>query len=129
MRTIVKKSKPMPWSHIINDDGMVWDTVMPEGSREGKYKAHIPDARLEHCSFECFGFHTAWADTLDELIEDIRALGMPYYSDKAFLDRIRKADAEDKRADRQVELYFDGRGTKVTRGELTYNNMTAYTSL
>jgi len=129
MRTEIKKTRPMPWNHVINDDGMVWDAVMPKDcSHEGKYRAHIPDARLEHCSFESFGFHAVWADTLDELIEDIKSLGVPYYSGKDFSDRIRKADSADKRDGRQVELYFDGRGTKVTRGELTYDNMTAYTS-
>ncbi|MCR5206680.1 MAG: hypothetical protein K6E47_16745 [Lachnospiraceae bacterium] len=129
MRTEIKKTRPMPWSHVINDDGMVWDAVMPKGvSREGKYRAHIPDARLDHCSFECFGFHTAWADTLDELIADIKALGVPYYSDEAFFKRLRRADAGNTYNDRQVELYYDGRGTTVTRGELTYANMTDYTS-
>lgn len=94
-----------------------------------KYRASIPDQRLEHCSFESFGYHQAWADTIDELVEDIRSFNVPYYSEQNFLQELRARDKRETADDRQVELFWDGRGTRITRGELTYKNMTEYTSL
>ena len=41
---------------------------------------------------------------------------------------LRDNDKKEIARDRQVELYFDSRGTKVTRGEYGINNMTEYTS-
>jgi len=115
---------------VVNDDGKVWRTVFPKDARKiaAKYNASIPDKRIDHCSFESFGWHRVWADTIDELIRDIKSLDVPYYSDDVFLNELIKSDRSDTRNDRQVELYFDGRGTKITRGALTLNNMTDYTS-
>ena len=132
MHTTINKHTPRQWEHVINEDGMAWTTDMPDCSSEErankKYMALIPDKRLDHCSFESFGWHHAWADTIEELAEDIRTFGVPYYSEDAFLNQLIKKDAEDKREDRQVELHWDGRGTKITRGKLTLFNMTEYTS-
>ena len=77
---------------------------------------------------ESFGWHQAFADTIDELVEDIRSFGVPYYSGGRFLSMLRDNDKKEIARDRQVELYFDSRGTKVTRGEYGINNMTEYTS-
>lgn len=132
MHTIINKHIPKAWERVINEDGMAWTTDMPDCPREElgkkKYRASIPDSRLEHCSFESFGWHLSWADTIEELVEDIRSFDVPYYSEDAFLNQLIKKDADDQRQDRQVELHWDGRGTKITRGELTSDNMTAYTS-
>lgn len=133
MHTTINKHVPKPWEHVINNDGKAWTTDMPKCERgeltKKKYIALIPDERLDHCSFECFGYHRAWADTIDELIDDIRSFNVPYYSEDAFLNSLRNKDTEDTRNDRQIELHFDSRGTRITRGELTINNMSAYTSL
>ena len=135
MHTVIAKHRPRSNQEIevANEDGMVWEPVWPEGSDQKelagkKYLASIPDKRLFHFSFSCTGYHTAAADTIDELIDDIRALNVPYYSSSRFLDELRRKDTEDTRDDRQVELYCDGRGTSVKRGKLSINNMTAYTS-
>ncbi len=132
MHTIINKHKPKPWEHVINSDGMAWTTEIPEDIKDEikqkKYRASIPDERLDHCSFHSFGWHQAWADTIDELIKDIKSFNVPYYSENAFLNTLKTKDKNDTRQDRQVELYCDSRGTRVTRGDLTLNNMTAYTS-
>ena len=132
MRTTINKHKPRTWERVVNDDGMVWTTEMPGVSNKElskkKYKAAIPDSRLDHCSFEYFGYHLAWADTIEELVEDIKSFGVTYYSEAEFLDCLVEADKNNKVDDREVELYWDGRRTKVTRGEFNLNNMTAYTS-
>ena len=117
----------------INSDGMVWVTQYPSVDKtielnKKKYSASIPDERLEHCSFESFGWHHAWADTIDELIEDIKSFNVPYYSSSEFLNQLRAKDKAETADDRQIELHWDGRGTKITRGQLTYKNMTEYTS-
>lgn len=131
MRTGIDKHVPKPWEHIINEDGMAWTVKVTEEYKEyeGEYSALIPDARLDHCDFEGFGYHRVKAQTIEELIADIKAIGVPYYSENGFLKTLLKIDAENKVDDRQVELYFDSRGTKVTRGTYNINNMTAYTSL
>lgn len=133
MHTTVNKHTPKQWEHIINEDGKAWTVDMPNCAREElsnkKYMASIPDKRLDHCSFESFGWHHAWADTIEELVEDIKSFDVPYYSEDAFLNQLINKDANDKRYDRQVELHWDGRGTKIIRGEYNINNMTAYTSL
>lgn len=133
MHTIINKHTPKVFERVINEDGLAWTTDMPDCSREElfkkKYKASIPDKRLDHCSFESFGWHHAWADTIEELLEDIKSFDVPYYSEDAFLNQLINKDSNDKKYDRQVELYFDGRGTKITRGEYNINNMTEYTSL
>lgn len=132
MHTVIEKRTPESYNHIINNDGLVWKAVVPPELRadkkEYKYNACVPDERLDHCSFEFFGYHHAWADTIDELIEDIRSFNVPYYSENQFLNELRKADKADKRNNMQVKLHWDGRGTTVTRGQLTYDNMTSYTS-
>lgn len=132
MHTTINKHVPNPWEHVINDDGMAWTTDMPKCDRkelnDKKYQASIPDKRLDHCSFESFGYHIAWADTIEELVEDIKSFGVPYYSEDDFLNWLIKKDSEDTRCDRQVELHWDGRGTQITRGKLSFANMTAYTS-
>lgn len=132
MHTTINKHNPKQWEHVINEDGMAWTTDIPDCPSEElnmkKYKASIPDERLDHCSFESFGWHQAWADTIEELVEDIKSFDVPYYSEDIFLNRLINRDANDKIFDRQVELYWDGRGTKITRGEYNINNMTAYTS-
>lgn len=129
MHTTVDKHKPKPFEHIVNYDGKAWTVIMPKGNvKDKKYKAIIPDKRLDHCSFECFGYHYAWADTIDELMEDIISFEVPYYSTKEFTDQIRQKDLLNNSQDRQVELHWDGRGTTITRGNLTPNNMTEYTS-
>lgn len=117
--------------HVVNEDGMVWRTEIPkdEVPHKYKYKASIPDSRIDHCSFESFGWHHASADTIDELIEAIKSFDVPYYSQDTFLNELRIKDAKDTRDDRQIELHWDGRGTTITRGEYNLNNMTAYTSL
>lgn len=134
MKTEIEKLDPSQCLgyHIINDDGKVWITKYPENCpamNDVKYNASIPDARIDHLSFDCFGYHHVWADTIEELINDIKSLNVPYYSEDIFLNRIIKRDKSDTRDDRQIELYWDGRGTKITRGKITLNNMTAYTSL
>jgi hypothetical protein len=132
MHTIIDKHRKKPWEHVINNDGMVWTAEYPkntEGLHKKKYQAMIPDRRLDHFDFDSFGWHKAWADTIEELLEDIRSFEVPYYSEDDFLDKLVQSDKEDERQDMQVELYFDGCGTKVTRGEYNINNMTAYTSL
>lgn len=133
MHTTIDKHKPKPWEHVINDDGMAWTPKIPECNpgelSEKKYTAQIPDTRLDHCSFDCFGYHKAWADTIEELIQDIRSFDVPYYSEDRFLKELQKKDTEETRNDRQIELYWDGRGTCIKRGKMTLNNMTEYTSL
>jgi len=129
--TIDKHPRRIPGDYV-NDDGLVWERVFPVPHpvmSEYKYHASIADKRLNHFDFECHGYHCAWANSIEELVEDIKSFGVPYYSDATFLDKIMKKDADDTRDDRQVELHWDGTGTKITRGQLTYNNMTAYTSL
>lgn len=132
MHTIIEKHLPKPYNYIINNDGLVWEAVTPPELRadkkDYKYTADIPDERLDHCSFKSFGYHHAWADTIDELIEDIKSFNVPYYSEKQFLNKLRKADKADKRDNMQVRLHWDGRGTIIKRGRLTYDNMTGYTS-
>lgn len=115
---------------IVNEDGYVWETEVPKDTEPHAYLYHacIPDARINHFSFESFGWHQAFADTIDELVEDIRSFGVPYYSGGRFLSMLRDNDKKEIARDRQVELYFDSRGTKVTRGEYGINNMTEYTS-
>ena len=131
MHTTVNKHKPRPWEHVINEDGYAWTVEFPnrEEIADKKYSASIADTRLDHCSFECHGYHHAWANTIEELIEDIKSFHVPQYSDKAFFDELRRKDKADPRDTLQIELYWDGRGTKITRGKLSYGNMTAYTSL
>lgn len=133
MHTTVEKSPAKPWQHFTDEDGNAWTIKYPEGFPDigpGKYRATIPDARLDHSTFECFGYHHAWAETLEELIKDIKTFGVPEYSKNArFLRSLIRRDKEDTRDDMQVDLYCDSRGAIVTRGELTLNNMTPYTSL
>ena len=132
MHTTINKHTPKKWEHIVNDDGMAWTTDMPDCPIEElgkkKYKASIPDRRLNHCSFESFGWHHAWADTIEELVEDIKSFDVPFYSEDTFLNQLINNDANDKTDDRQVKLHWDGRGTTIVRGEYNINNMTAYTS-
>ena len=80
MHTTVNKHTPKQWEHIINEDGKAWTVDMPNCAREElsnkKYMASIPDKRLDHCSFESFGWHHAWADTIEELVKDIKSFGV-----------------------------------------------------
>ena len=132
MRTTIEKRKPKMPCDVVNEDNMVWCPRMPECPKtelnKKKYYASIPDVRLNHMDFSGFGYHLAWADTLDELIDDIKSFGVPYYSEEQFLNNLRNRDANDNRHDRQVALYDDSRRTRVLRGEYNLNNMTAYTS-
>jgi hypothetical protein len=63
MHTIIDKHKQRMGEHVVNKDGMVWTTEMPkcpsEELRNKKYKAIIPDKRLDHFDFDCFGYHHA----------------------------------------------------------------------
>ena len=95
------------------------------------YSAHIADARLKEFSFESFGYYNISADSLDEIFDAIDELGIsPYAYNSQFKNRVyTENDSTSNISDRQVELYWDGRGTKITRGEYTVNNMTEYTSL
>lgn len=130
MHTTINRHTPKRWEHVINDDGMAWTPEYPKGDFRGKkYRACIPDERLDHMSFECFGYHQAWADTIEELIEDIKSFDVPYYSESKFLQNLKEKDEKNKINDRQVELFWDGRGTSVKRGSYNINNMTSYTSL
>ena len=130
--TIIKMDPTPPYMFPINPDGKVWLTKNPNVPKDilasKKYHACIPDERLYHCRFESFGWHYAWADTIGELIKDIRSFSVPYYSENKFLNDLKKRDANDTRSNLQVELHWDGRGTSVKRGHLTMDNMTEYTS-
>ena len=131
MHTTINKHKPRPWEHFVNEDGYAWTVEYPDRNeiKDKKYVASISDKRLDHCTFECHGYHHAWADTIEELIKDIKSFHVPQYSSEAFFNELLHNDKADTRDTLQVELYWDGRGTKITRGKLSYGNMTAYTSL
>ena len=133
MHTTVEKSPAKPWQFFTDEDGNAWTVKYPEGYPnvgEWKYRATIPDIRLDHSTFQCTGFYYAWAGTLEELIKDIKTFDVPEYSKNArFFRSLIRRDKEDTRDDRQVDLYLDQRGAKVTRGEYTLKNMTPYTSL
>ena len=95
------------------------------------YNASIGDTRLKEFSFRPFGFYHIGADTLQEVFDAIDELGIPNYAHNTRFQNAAKAkDAATKNiTDREVELYWDGMGTKITRGEYSINNMTEYTSL
>ena len=133
MHTAIEKHAPRGGAEnsCVNEDGKVWEprwTVNRSELVNKKYHASIPDKRLFHFSFDSFGYHGAYADTIKELIEDIRSFDVPYYSSSSFLDELCRKDVENTQDDRQVLLYCDGCGTKITRGQMTLMNMTDYTS-
>jgi hypothetical protein len=131
MHTTINKHPRKAGEHVVNSDGMVWTVKYPKhekGELDKIYKASIPDKRIDHFDFDCFGYHKCWADTIDELIDDIKSLDAPYYSEDNFLNKLREADKDNVKMDRQVTLHWDGRGANIVRGEFNFNNMTAYTS-
>ena len=131
MHTTVNKHAPKAWEHVINPDGKAWtiDYPSPSNIQKKPYHASIPDARIDHLDFECCGFHLAWAETIEELIEDIKSFEVSGYSDPGFFNQLIENDRNDQNHDRQVKLYEDSRGAKITRGEYNTKNMTAYSSL
>ena len=100
MHTTINKHKPRPWEHFVNEDGYAWTVEYPDHYAikdllSKKYVASIADERLDHCTFECHGYHHAWADTIEELIEDIKSFGVVNYSNNAFFNMLRNKDKVD----------------------------------
>lgn len=98
---------------------------------ERLYNASIGDPRLKEFSFRPFGFYYIGADTLQEVFDAIDELGIPDYAyNSRFQNAVKTKDAATKNiTDQEVELYWDGMGTIITRGKYSINNMTEYTSL